>query len=123
MDMLQRYMRLDIDKSTIYIREECLGVEFDSVKLNSVTKATYIQFFQFFNDRYRKLPIVVKNDNSFLTILKGLIHDKDPVKAEIIRINEDFMVIDMSTRVDSMMLKVSESHTVIKDVRILFENV
>lgn len=120
---MAKYMILEIDRSSIYIREEIMGVEVASTRLNSVTKSTYIDFFQFFNDRYRSMPIVVKNEKAYLATFKGLITDKNPIKAEIKKIGSTHLVVDMSTRVDSLMMRSSKESSVISDVRVILEGI
>lgn len=122
MKVKEKYMKIHIDRDSIYLREEICGIETDSVRLNSVTKATLIQFIQFFNDRYRIMPIVVKNESEHLTVIKSIIPMDKPIKGAITRLTDEFILLDTSRNIDDQSFKLNSDIRVLPDIRQLFDD-
>lgn len=118
-----KYLKIDIDLDTIYIREELYGIILDEEKLNNITKSSYVAFFQFFNERYKKYPLVLKNDNKYLTIVKTLLQGRESIKAEITKLPGGYMGIDMSHKVTNKGFEMTENARVIPDVKLIFSNI
>lgn len=123
MHTTQKYMTIEIDNDTIYIIEEVYGVEIDRVRLNRITRATFIQFHQFFETRYRSIPVVVKNDKKNLSIVKELLPAGGPIKGMIQKLTDDYILLDMSTNIDSANMKLTKEKKILPNIRVLFENV
>lgn len=123
MQISERYMTIRIEEDTIYLIEETYGIELDKVRLNRVTRATFLQFHQFFENRHRLMPIVIKNEKKFLAIVKELLpHDK-PIKGLVQRLNEDHILLDISKNIDNVTMKLSKEKKILPNIRVLFENV
>lgn len=122
--MYEKYMRLYKDSDdVIYLREEICGIELDSVRMNLITRATVLNFFQFFTERYRTMPLLIRNEKEYLQVAKELVMDKDEVKAGIRRIGPAYIAIDMTSSIDDESYRVGGEFKVVKDVRKIFENV
>lgn len=120
--MYGKYMKLHKERNVMYIKEEVCGIELDLIRLNLATRATMIQFFQFFNERSRMMPLVVNNERDYLKAARELYSDSTPIKAAISRVG-NYLIIDTSKEIDNEPFRVSSDYRVIKDVRKLFENV
>lgn len=119
----QRYITIEIQDDTIYLKEEVYGVTLASARLNRITKATFIQFHEFFNSRYRLMPIVVKNENKYLTVVKELTQFNKPIKGSIQKINDVYILLDMSIAVDGLPIKISQDKKILPDIRTLFKSI
>ena len=118
-----RYMTIHIEDDTIHLREEVYGVVIDRIRLNRITRATFIQFHEFFNSRYRLMPIVVKNENKYLTVMKELTQFNKPIKGSIQKLTDEYIILDMSVAVDGQGIKISKDKKILPDIRTLFENI
>lgn len=122
--MYSKYMKLyKDDLNCIHLREEVCGVILESSRLNLTTKATIVNFFQFYNQRCRLMPLIVKNEKEYLSMVKELIMNDEPIKGAITKINDEYISIDISKNIDDESLRVSKDYRVLKDIRLIFENV
>lgn len=123
MKVKEKYMKIHIDRDSIYLKEEICGVEIDSARLNSVTRATLIQFIQFFNERYRIMPLVIKNELEYLTVIKSIVPMDKPLKGAIVKLTDEYIALDISRNIDNESFKLNSDVRVLPDIRQLFENV
>lgn len=120
--MTDAYMKIHIDMDSIYLREEVCGIEIDSVRLNNVTKATMVQFIQFYNERHRLLQLVVKNDPAHLTVVRNILPMNKVIKGAVTKLTNEYLAIDISVNVDNESYRLNTDRRVLPDIRHLFEN-
>ena len=121
--MYEKYMKLHKDGSLMYITEEVCGVAVSHVRMNLITRANVVEFTQFYTDRYKLMPIIIKNDKEYLAIARDLIMEKEPVKAGVTKIHNTHIAIDTSSAIDDASYRISDNFKVVKDARPLFNGV